>query len=79
MTNENRTYEMVDTEGEPLRVGDCYEVVHGPASSPERTSTGTLEGFDTGSNTYTFRLEDGSELSVVEDEIDGIRRQEGGC
>lgn len=79
MTNENRTYELVDADGDPLQVGECYEVVHGPASSPERTSTGTLEDFDTRSNVYTFRLEDGSELSVVEDEIDGIRRRDGGC
>ena len=79
MTNEHRTYEMVDADGDPLRVGDCYEVVHGPASAPERTSQGTLERFDQESNTYSFKLEDGSELSLVEDEIDGIRRQDGGC
>lgn len=27
-----------------LHVGDCYEFTHGPASAPERTMRGVLEG-----------------------------------
>lgn len=65
--------------GEPLRVGNCYEFTHGPASSPERTMRGVLEEIDTESNTYSFRVEDGTTVSLVDHEVEGARHLPGGC
>lgn len=79
MTNEHRTFEEVDSDGQPLQVGECYEVVQGPASSPERTSRGVLSDFDSEANTFTFRLDDGTEATLVGDELDGLRHVEEGC
>lgn len=62
-----------------LQVGDCYEFTHGPASAPERTMRGVLEEIDTVSNTYTFRLDDGSTISLVDHEVDGARHVPEGC
>lgn len=79
MSQEQRSFEETDEDGEPLRVGNCYEVVQGPASSPERTTKGVLVDIDLDAKTYTFELADGSRQSVADDEIDGIRHVEEGC
>lgn len=79
MSQEQRSYEETDQEGRGLRVGRCYEIVQGPASSPERTTTGVLVGIDLDSKAYTFELDDGSRISMADNEIDGIRHVEEGC
>ena len=79
MTNEERIFEEVDSDGQPLRVGECYEVVYGPASSPERTGRGVLREFNSEAKTYTFQLEDGTEATLVGDELDGVRHVGQGC
>ena len=57
-----------------LTEGGHYEFTHGPASTQERTLRGVLEEFDPEANTYTFRLEDGTTVSLVDHEIDAVRR-----
>ncbi|HUG31773.1 MAG TPA: hypothetical protein VMM14_02680 [Acidimicrobiia bacterium] len=57
-----------------LTEGGHYEFTHGPASTQERTLRGVLEEFDPEANTYTFRLEDGNTVSLVDHEIDAVRR-----
>ena len=79
MSQEKQSYEEIDEDDRPLRVGRCYEIVQGPASSPERTTTGVLVGIDLDAKTYTFELGDGSRISMADDEIDGIRHVEEGC
>ncbi|HEX6299831.1 MAG TPA: hypothetical protein VF148_05165 [Acidimicrobiia bacterium] len=76
--NTNKPME-AEAGGEPLRVGNRYEFTHGPASSPERTMRGVLEEIDIESNTYTFRLDDGTAISLVDHELDGARLVAGGC
>lgn len=56
-----------------LHVGARYEFTHGPASAPQRTSVGVFEEYDARSNTYKFRLDDGSEVSLVDHEVDAAR------
>ena len=74
MSPARQTFDETDEEGRPLQLGDRYEIVHGPASSPERTTDGVLVDIDRSAKTYTFELKDGSRISVADDEIDGIRR-----
>ncbi|HEX6285900.1 MAG TPA: hypothetical protein VFZ80_00310 [Acidimicrobiia bacterium] len=77
MSPTRRTFDETDDERRPLQLGDRYEIVHGPASSPERTTDGVLVDIDQTKKTYTFELEDGSRISVADDEIDGVRRLAG--
>lgn len=79
MNTERQSFEETDEHGRPLRVGDCYEIVQGPASSPRRTTTGTLVDIDLEAKVYTFDLDDGSRVSIADDQIDGIRQVEAGC
>ena len=60
-----------------LTEGGRYEFTHGPASTQERTLRGVLVEFDPEANTYTFRLEDDSTVSLVDHEIDAVRRLDG--
>lgn len=62
-----------------LNLGDCYQITHGPASALERTSRGILEEVDPDTNTYTFRMEDGTRVSLVRHEIDDMRHVPEGC
>lgn len=57
-----------------MTVGDRYEFTYGPASARERTLRGVLEGFDPQANTYTFSLDDGSTVSLVDHEVGAVRR-----
>lgn len=74
MGSQRQTFDEADQEGQPLRLGQSYEIVHGPASSNERTTEGVLVDIDTEAKAYTFELEDGSRITVADDEIDGIRQ-----
>jgi hypothetical protein len=40
---------------------------------------GVLEEIDTESSTYTFRLDDGDTISLVDHEVDGARQVSRGC
>ena len=73
--NESEKHREPTVSGEDrLTEGGHYEFTHGPASTQERTLRGVLEEFDSEANTYTFRLEDGSTVSLVDHEIDAVRR-----
>lgn len=79
MSRPTESFEETDSDGQPLRVDNCYEVVHGPASSPERTRRGLLVDIDSEAKGYTFEVEDGRRMSLADDEIDGIRHVQEGC
>jgi hypothetical protein len=74
MSSHDKSHRETDADGEALEVGNYYEVVHGPASSPERTTAGRLIKIDVESSVFTFELDDGSEITVADDAIDGARR-----
>lgn len=62
-----------------MEVGECYEFTHGPASHEGRKLRGVLEEIDETENSYTFRLEDGSQVSLVMREILAPKHVPGGC
>lgn len=71
MTQNRDGEESVGQKG--LFVGVRYEFTHGPASASQRISEGVLEEFDHRSATYTFRLDDGSQVELVDHEVDAAR------
>ena len=68
-----KSFEEQTATGHPLEVGEFYEVVHGPASSLERTTDARLVDIDLRTKAYTFELPDGTRMSVADDAIDSVR------
>lgn len=73
MNDVEKSFEEETASGDPLAVGQLYEVVHGPASSLERTTDARLVDIDLRTKAYTFELSDGTRISIADDAIDSVR------
>lgn len=74
MSEVEKSFEEETASGDPLTVGEFYEVVHGPASSLERTTDARLVDIDLRTKAYTFELGDGTRISIADDAIDSARK-----